>query len=282
MVKLIAGSKIARGAILCVLDDDTMLPTEGWETCLPLLETPDVGLAFGLPYYVHFGNFWSALVACFVNSHSLLTYIPYTFLIDPFTINGMFYVMRRDVFDRVGGFTGLETALMDDFAVAQRFRQAGYKLAQSPVRHGISTHVEDGHRYTCLLQRWFIFPRETVMKALPPRELAIAYGLGLVSILFPLFWLILFLVHPRAWEGIVGLVYLLTNYGIFAHFNVHYLYRATPWRVSWLIPVIQLLLPIQLLVALLSPQRIVWRGHVMQIEPGGTFRFVRRRPANKD
>ncbi|NOT62854.1 MAG: glycosyltransferase, partial [Acidobacteria bacterium] len=72
MFKLIAGIEIARGELIAVLDDDTVLPDAAFEQCLPYLASPQVGLVFGLPYYVSFANLWSALVACFVNSNSLL------------------------------------------------------------------------------------------------------------------------------------------------------------------------------------------------------------------
>jgi ceramide glucosyltransferase len=52
MVKLIAGAQTTSGDVLCVLDDDTRLPAFGLESCLPYLDQPDVGLAFGLTYYV--------------------------------------------------------------------------------------------------------------------------------------------------------------------------------------------------------------------------------------
>ncbi|HEY0069106.1 MAG TPA: glycosyltransferase, partial [Chloroflexia bacterium] len=110
-VKLIAGARLANGDVLCVLDDDTQLPDGGLEKCLPYLDQPGVGLAFGLPYYLDFSNLWSSLVSYFVDSHSLLTYIPYTALAEPFTINGMFYAVRRDVLEAVGGFEGLEDML---------------------------------------------------------------------------------------------------------------------------------------------------------------------------
>src|SRR5206468_1013578 len=86
LVKLIEGVRAAQGDMICVLDDDTMLPDGGLEQCLPFLDQPGVGLAFGLPYYCSFQNMWSRLIACFVNSNSLLTYIPYTVLTKPFTI----------------------------------------------------------------------------------------------------------------------------------------------------------------------------------------------------
>src|SRR5579884_1483409 len=147
MHKLVAALPLARGDIICVLDDDTFMPDGGLERCLPFLERPDVGLAFGLPYYVSFTNLWSSMTAAFVVSNSLLTYIPYTMLTQPFTINGMFYALRRDVLDNIGGFAGLEGILADDFAVAHRVRQHGLLLAQTPLCHAISTQVRGPRHY---------------------------------------------------------------------------------------------------------------------------------------
>jgi ceramide glucosyltransferase len=276
-VKLIAGARLANGDVLCVLDDDTQLPDGGLEQCLPYLDAPGVGLAFGLPYYLDFSNLWSSLVSYFVDSHSLLTYIPYTALAEPFTINGMFYAARRDVLESVGGFEGLENMLADDFAVAQRFRRNGYRLAQTPLLHGINTRVTGPRHYLNLIQRWFIFPRESLMRHLKPREQAVLYGLGLVPSLFPLSLLAYLLARPSKGKACYSLLYFGYSYAVFAHINRSYLGGAAAWGKSWLVPVIQAVFPLQLLAALLSPQRITWRGHEMQVERGGGFRFVRRR-----
>ncbi|MBV9616691.1 MAG: glycosyltransferase, partial [Ktedonobacteraceae bacterium] len=148
--KLIEGRKRAQGDVLCVLDDDTMLPEQGLDLVLPFLDQTGVGLAFGLPYYVNFSNIWSAMVAAFVNSHSLLSYIPYTALTEPFTINGMFYVLRSEVLDAMGGFEAIKYMLADDFAIAHLCRTHSYRLAQTPLCHGISTQVRDGRHYRSL------------------------------------------------------------------------------------------------------------------------------------
>lgn len=275
MLKLIAGAKQARGDVLCVLDDDTRLPDFGLEACLPYLDRPSVGLAFGLPYYVSFGNFWSRLVAYFVNSHSLMNYVPYAVLAQPVTINGMFYALRSEVLEKIGGFDGLEAILADDFAVARRVRAHGYRLAQSPLRHAISTWVGTPRSYFGLIQRWFIFPRESMLRHLKGREQLSFYSLVLLPAFFP--WLALFaaLMSPALWPVVA--VYFVYDYLIFAHFNLAYLRQASPWGHSWWVPLLALVLPLQILAALLAPQRIVWRGHVMQAEPGGGLRFVRRR-----
>lgn len=277
MVKLIEGLRLAQGDVICVLDDDTALPDNGLESCVPYLDQADVGLAFGLPYYTNFSNIWSSLVSYFVDSHSLLTYVPYTMLTEPFTINGMFYCMKRDTLESVGGFGGLESTLADDFAVAQRFKQYGLKLAQTPLLHGISTQVTGPRHYISLIQRWFIFPRESLMRHLDKRDQAILYGTGLLPALYPLLLLAWALRRPSRAKLAYSIAYLAYSFAIFAYINRAYLRDVAPLRKAWLVPLIQLFFPLQLLAALLSPRRIVWRGHVMQVEKGGGFRFVQRR-----
>ena len=277
MVKLIRGLELAEGEVVCVLDDDTVLPHAGLDTCVPYLDRPGVGLAFGLPYYTNFSNLWSSLVSYFVNSHSLLTYIPYTALTQPFTINGMFYCARRGTLAAVGGFRGIEQTLADDFAVAQRFKQYGLTLAQTPLLHGISTQVTGPRHYLSLIQRWFIFPRESLMRHLNPRDQAILYGTGLLPALYPLLLIAWALIKPSKAKSTYTLTYFAYSLALFAHINKHYLHSAAPTKTAWLVPLIQIFFPLQLLAALLSPKRIIWRGHVMQVEKGGGFRFVQRR-----
>ena len=276
-VKLRAALPHATGDVICVLDDDTMLPSDGLATALPYLEEPQVGLVFGLPYQVDFSNLWSRLIAYFVNSNSLLTYIPYLALSEPFTINGMFYLMQRRTLDQVGGFAGLELILADDFAVAQRFRRAGYRLVQSPLCHAVSNHVVNFGAYWQLMTRWLIFPRESLMRYLKPSELLLLYAFTLIPTFAPLL-LMITAVALQSWPwAVLGITYLLVGYLSFFWTDRVYLCAASPLRWSWLLPITQLLLPLQLLAALLLPQRINWRGHVMKVERGGGFRFVRRR-----
>jgi ceramide glucosyltransferase len=300
--KLINGLAAAQGDIICVLDDDTMLtlppaPRGGQDgqssgtpaacsgdplcACLPYLYAPGAGLAFGLPYQVNFRNLWSALIALFVNANSLPTYISYASLHKPVTINGMFYALRRTTLLAAGGFSGLEHTLADDFAVAQRIRSLGPEalhLVQTPLRHAISTDVPTARRYLSLMQRWFIFPRESLLRHLPLPELGLLYGLILLPTLLPPLLVLGAVIWPSPllW-GLLGCWFAL-SYGLFLQLNAAYLYHATPLRWSLLLPLMQLLFPLQLLAALLLPQRITWRGHTMAVMRGGGFRYINRRP----
>ena len=276
MWKLLAGAKQASGDVLCVLDDDTQLPDDAFEPCLAHLAQPGVGLAFGLPCYASFENLWSGLVSCFVNRNALPTYAPYTALVEPFTINGMFYVLERSTYDSIGGFAGLERWATDDFAVAQHVRKHGLRLAQTQLRHVIRTHVEGPRHYLRLLQRWFVFPRETLFRGLRWSELAVVYLLAFAPAVGPLVFLAGTFVAPSAALFAVFALYLLHDVILFGHMNVAYLGRATPWRWLPVVLLADLLLPFQVLVALGSPQRVNWRGNVMQIQRGGTFHYLRR------
>jgi ceramide glucosyltransferase len=279
LVKVIAGVAIARGDILCILDDDTRLPDGALDLSLPYLDLPNVGLAFGLPYYVSFGDFWSRLVSYFVNSNSLLTYVPYTGLTPPVTINGMFYVLRREVYDAVGGFGPIVNIAADDFAVALLLRRHGYALAQTPLLHAISTTVRDRGHYVRLMHRWFVSPRESLLRHLTRREQAMVYVVSAAPAVGQSLLALSLLVRPSKRIALLTAMCFVYSYATFAHFNRRYLRHAAPWRHSWMVPLIQLLFPIQALVALLSPQRINWRGRIMQVEHGGTFHYVQRHAA---
>ncbi len=279
VVKLIEGVKVARGETFCVLDDDTMLPDHGLEMCLPFLDQPGVGLAFGLPYYINFSNNWSSMVATFVNSNSLLTYIPYTRLANPFTVNGMFYALKRSVLKEVGGFEAIRQIFADDFAIAQLLRSHGYQLAQTPLLHAISTQVKDARQYLSLIQRWFVLPRESLLRHLNWYERFLIFALGLVPALFPAVLLISLLTRPTRKVLLYTLFYSGFTFASSQYLNTRYLHHASPRAKLWWVPIMQMLFPLQLLIALLSPQRINWRGNIVRVERGGRFRYLRRRGA---
>ena len=275
--KLIEGRKVARGDVICVLDDDTMLPEDGLEVTLPHLDQPGIGLAFGLPYYVNFANTWSSMVSTFVNSNSLLTYIPYTALTQPFTINGMYYVMRSAALDSMGGFEAIKHMFSDDFAIAHLCRTHGYRLAQTPVCHGISTQVRDKAHYFNLLQRWFVFPRESILRYVSPRDRMLVYLFGIVPTLFPLLLMLALLFRPSWSKLAYTLLYFGCSWAIVDEFNKKYLRHAQPAHKAWLIPVMFVLIPVQIVCSFFLPQRANWRGNVVQVEPGGGFKYIHRR-----
>ncbi len=280
--KLMAGIEVAKGEVVVCLDDDTMLPDDSLEACIPQLYQQNVGAVFGLPYYVNFSNVWSALVSCVVNGNSLLTYIPYTYFIEPFTINGMFFAIRRDVFENVNGFRGIEAEICDDYAIARRLRSFGYTLAQTSVRHGISTQVQDGNQYINLLNRWFIFPQASILQAASLKELISFYMLAFLPTLFPIFLLSYLIFNPSSLVALYGIGYLYLNALMLFRLNNRYLKNATPTSYYPLLAIMQILLPFHILLSLVMPRKIHWRGHMMEIRDDGTFDLIQRRTSGKE
>ena len=277
MFKLIEGVKQATGNISAVLDDDTMLPNQAFDQCLPYLEKPEIGVAFGLPYYVNFSNFWSTLVSSVVNGNNLLTYIPYTYLINPFTINGMFFVIKKEVLEKVDGFAALDKFIVDDYAIAQHFRQRGYQLAQTPVCHGISTQIQDSTHYFNLITRWFIFPQASILKFSDFSELIVFYLTAFIPTMFPLIVSIYGLLFPSINTLIYAVIYFGLNYAILNNFNQNYLRNATPKTHIIILILVQILLPIHIIVTLFLPRKINWRGNIIQLNKDGGFEFIQRR-----
>src|SRR5262249_29394712 len=99
----------------------------------------------------------------------------------------------------------------------------------------------------------------------------------LAPALFPLVLLLVLFKWPSRPKAAFTLFCFAFSYGAFAGINRAYLRNAAPWRLSWLVPLIQALFPLQLTAALLSPQRLTWRGHTIQVERGGGFHFVEKR-----
>ncbi len=275
--KLANCANMARGDVICVLDDDTALTDDALERCLPYLDQPGVGLAFGLPCAANFSTIWSSLTAVLVNANSLLAYIPAAALASPVTINGAFYAMRRQTLARVGGFVGLERYLADDFAIARRVREKGFLLAQTPLLHRSRRQVVDGKHYLRLVRRWFVTPREAVLRHLAPRDAALYLGVGVLPMLFPLVAIALVFVVPTLVTVWLAVGYCALCCALVAFNNWRYLGRVMPWRAAWLLPVVLVVTPMQILAALVGPQRVRWHDNVMQIERGGTFRYVQRR-----
>ncbi|SKB11288.1 Nucleoside-diphosphate-sugar epimerase [Planktothrix sp. PCC 11201] len=277
MFKLIEGVKQAKGNIIAVLDDDTMLPNQAFDQCLPYLEKPDIGVAFGLPYYINFSNFWSTLVSSVVNGNNLLTYIPYTYLINPFTINGMFFVIKKEVLEKVNGFAALDKFIVDDYAIAQHFRQRGYQLAQTPVCHGISTQIQDSTHYFNLITRWFIFPQASILKSSHFSELIVFYLTAFIPTMFPSIVLIYSILFPSIYTLIYVVIYFGLNYALLNNFNQKYLRNATPKTHIIVLILVQVLLPIHIIITLFLPRKINWRGNIMQLNKDGGFEFIQRR-----
>jgi ceramide glucosyltransferase len=257
----------AQTPLIGVLDDDTLLSKQSLEQARSALHEADVYT--GLPYYLPSKNIWSSLVAHFVNNNSIMTYLPLLNFMEPLSLNGMFYVVRKETLKRVGGFKAILHQLGDDYAMAKLIKSNGGVIVQGIEAQAIQTSVMGLNHYLRLMQRWFLFAQLQIMnQSLPVKFLLLAL-LGLPPFLlliaivnlihFGLGWFILFIV-------------LVSRHLILRHLQKNFFteLKGFSFLTSLLSECLQ---PFHMLHAALV-KRISWRSRVIELQPNGTFSYL--------
>ena len=156
MWKLALGIKSVRTEFLAFLDDDTMLPKDSLSKCAAIADRGN--LVTGLPIYSSHKNILSRLVSGFVNSSSIITYLPTSYFKMSNTINGMFSTMRSNDI-KLNDFESIMSGATDDYALAKIFKNKGLGIAQTIVTHPIITTISSFPHYNSLMKRWMVFAR---------------------------------------------------------------------------------------------------------------------------
>ena len=253
VAKLARAFPLVETRYLAVLDDDTVLPPGGLARAISSLEAG--GLATGLPVYVSRANGWSRLVSGFVNGSALLTYPAASMVGAARTINGMFYVTEVASLARGGGFEAIRSSLTDDYAIASLFRRQGAPLTQTDVLHPISTTVADMGHYFGIMRRWMIFGSRYL------RENRSLFSLVLILVPTLLAPVMLAVGLVAGWPCALGALVLLLlkaidnrslrqRLGGPAGNALDMAYEAAA----------DLLTPIHIILALISPNRFNWRS----------------------
>lgn len=138
-----------------VLDDDTTLPELSLQVLLA--ELAHCELVTGLPQYRQQGNFYSRLLAAFVNNNASFTYLSLLPYMKPITINGMCYGFKREQFKTIGGFEPILGCLTDDLAMAEHVLSHSGTIRQTPFNQLIETSVDNAKHYVRQMHRWYVF-----------------------------------------------------------------------------------------------------------------------------
>ncbi len=259
--KLVLGLPRLKGDWLAVLDDDTVLPPGALARAGLALNQGD--LATGLPYYRPEGSLASRLVAAFVNSNALVTYLPILAFRSPVTINGMFYLTRKETLERLGGFAAIEDRLCDDYELARLYLRAGLRIVQTAVIHPISTTVRGAADYARILRRWMVFANHLFREAIDPLMIVLV----VIPALMPLLLLILAGFSGFAAVGIT-LGGLLIKAAAMAALRRHAI--GSQETVSGLVleVIADLLQPFHAATALIRPGSIRWRSRSIEVTDG--------------
>ncbi len=271
--KLNAALPHARGEVLCFVDDDVALRPASLTTLLSDLYAQGAGAVFGLACYTAWHNLPTSLMSAFVNSNALLSYIPLRYLTEPFTITGHCFALRRTVFDAAGGFTDMANRLDDDHELARRVRALGYRVVQTRLIYDVDNRFTSLAAYATQMKRWFVFPQQMMMPTMSRRELAVMTFGSLNQVLLPLLALLALLTRrPRvlAAFGSSALLFTLIN----ALCERRYLAHPTPRRWWSLALISALIVPLQIVAAMIGRSEITWRGQRLRVHKGGGFDYV--------
>lgn len=269
IAKLQAGQAHAHGEVLVFIDDDVAPRPDALCQLVTYLAQPDAGAVFGLACYTAWDGVWSSLMSLFVNANALTSYIPLTYLSEPYTVTGHLFALRRPVFDAIGGLDGLAGRIDDDHEVARRVRRCGLRCVQTPVVYDVRNDLPSARAYAVQMRRWFVLPRQTMAPWLTRREQAVSL-LGSVGLLLPGLVALLALVgrSRAAWRN---LAVCLASFGLVYHLGEAWLGRRTPLRRWPLLPLVALVTPFQIMAAWLGGDEIEWRGQRLRVRRGGQF-----------
>jgi ceramide glucosyltransferase len=169
-------------ALLAVVDDDTRVSRKSMALLLEKLAA-GADIATGLPCYVPAQGRWSHLVAEFVNSAAILTYLPAAACAAPRSINGMCYALRTEYARKNRLFSVTARAITDDLSIAREIRRLGGRIVQTTQPQFISTSVVSIVHYRRLMHRWFVFTRILVQSETRCAKAALLLAYGLHPIL---------------------------------------------------------------------------------------------------
>jgi len=141
----------ARGEWLVFVDADTWLePGALWATLATALKT-DADLFTTLHRQV-MGTFWEKAVLPLVLLGLSLAFPPRK-VNDPSSpqavANGQYFMIRRAVYDAIGGYQAIRGEIVEDKAIAELVKRAGYRLLIADGRGLVNTRM-----YTSLVEMW--------------------------------------------------------------------------------------------------------------------------------
>ena len=246
---------------LIVLDDDSVIDFSKMGELTAYLGQEVI--LTGIPYNQERSNFWSKLVAAFVNGNSLITYFTMAQVEANHSINGMFYILPVNLVKDQDLFTAIKDYLCDDLAVADFLSSKGVSIVQTRVTCNVRTTIKSATQYLLQMQRWLLFSSIYLKKHLDFKVFTL---IGLTSFLpLPIILLTLFLGWPYL---LVALVLLLIKAIWMLLYRQSILMNQLHLDEVLYEVLNDFLLPWLFLYVLLTPPVINWRGRKIRVTDG--------------
>ena len=246
---------------LIVLDDDSVIDFSKMGELTAYLGQEVI--LTGIPYNQERSNFWSKLVAAFVNGNSLITYFTMAQVEANHSINGMFYILPVNLVKDQDLFTAIKDYLCDDLAVADFLSSKGVSIVQTRVTCNVRTTIKSDTQYLLQMKRWLLFSSIYLKKHLDFKVFTL---IGLTSFLpLPIILLTLFLGWPYL---LVALVLLLIKAIWMLLYRQSILMNQLHLDEVLYEVLNDFLLPWLFLYVLLTPPVINWRGRKIRVTDG--------------
>ena len=246
---------------LIVLDDDSVIDFSKMGELTAYLGQEVI--LTGIPYNQERSNFWSKLVAAFVNGNSLITYFTMAQVEANHSINGMFYILPVYLVKDQDLFTAIKDFLCDDLAVADFLSSKGVSIVQTRVTCNVRTTIKSATQYLLQMKRWLLFSSIYLKKHLDFKVFTL---IGLTSFLpLPIILLTLFLGRPYL---LVALVLLLIKAIWMLLYRQSILMNQLHLDEVLYEVLNDFLLPWLFLYVLLTPPVINWRGRKIRVTDG--------------
>ena len=246
---------------LIVLDDDSVIDFSKMGE--PTAYLGQEVILTGIPYNQERSNFWSKLVAAFVNGNSLITYFTMAQVEANHSINGMFYILPVYLVKDQDLFTAIKDFLCDDLAVADFLSSKGVSIVQTRVTCNVRTTIKSATQYLLQMKRWLLFSSIYLKKHLDFKVFTL---IGLTSFLpLPIILLTLFLGRPYL---LVALVLLLIKAIWMLLYRQSILMNQLHLDEVLYEVLNDFLLPWLFLYVLLTPPVINWRGRKIRVTDG--------------
>lgn len=246
---------------LIVLDDDSVIDFSKMGELTAYLGQEVI--LTGIPYNQERSNFWSKLVAAFVNGNSLITYFTMAQVEANHSINGMFYILPVNLVKDQDLFTAIKDYLCDDLAVADFLSSKGVSIVQTRVTCNVRTTIKSATQYLLQMKRWLLFSSIYLKKHLDFKVFTL---IGLTSFLpLPIILLTLFLGWPYL---LVALVLLLIKAIWMLLYRQSILMNQLHLDEVLYEVLSDFLLPWLFLYVLLTPPVINWRGRKIRVTDG--------------
>jgi len=250
------GVKAATGDILLFSDSDVRATPDLIRRLIGPLEDEAVGIVSGPAVILGTRGFWQQAKSVTYNSTVTLYNALWCRFI-PITVGGA-AAMRRDVFDRIGGFAPIADLLTDDQELGKLVHRHGYRVELVPY---LVTVCEEPMRFLPVIRqnlRWLV-----AIKSSTPIDYQFILLANMTFLGF-LYWL-LKPAHPAHIAVFAALGAVRTG----ASFHLHWKYLKDRGlaRYSWAILFIDFVLPVLWLIGQWR-RRVTWRGTDYDLRKG--------------